>query len=194
MLASGNKGRVNNDNYDTCPNDLRFMLSLCSKSDVVWDPFVGDGFSQRYMNHLGYATFETDVDFFSLDSAPEVTKIVTNPPFSEKQRVVKHLITLGVDFIMLLPSSMITRRYFIDAIESTIETHEWNIYQPTRVVEYHNGGVLKRGCPFNSMFVSCIRRPTRLDNSTIRDVRMSMLPYDKQMQFQIDGDAMGEDL
>lgn len=36
MLASRHAGRVNNDDYDTCPN----------------------GFSQRYMQHLGDAMGE----------------------------------------------------------------------------------------------------------------------------------------
>jgi len=194
MLASRHQGRVNNDNYDTCPNDLRFMLGLCSKDDVVWDPFVCDGFSQRYMSHLGYATYETDKDFFAHDVPPQVTKIVTNPPFSDKQRVIKHLATLGVDFVLLLPLSMITTIYFNDAVNSTSNTHEWHMYLPNRVVKYHSGGVLKIGCPFNSMFISCIRRPQPLTGQTVKDMRVSIIEYQKQLPFQFDGDEMGEDL
>lgn len=194
MLASKHAGRINNDNYDTCPSDLCFMLSLCSKDDVVWDPFVCDGFSQRYMQHLGYATYESDVDFFDLTTAPEVTKIVTNPPFSSKQRVIQKLVELGVDFILLLPSTIITTRYFIDAIDASCNTHEWTIYQPTKVVKYHRNGVLHSGCPFNSMFVSCKRRPQPLTNQSVSDVKITLLPYSKQLPFHYDGDEMGEDL
>lgn len=194
MLASRHAGRVNNDNYDTCPNDIRFMLSLCSKDDVVWDPFVCDGFSQRYMEHLGYATYESDEDFFTLETAPPITKIVTNPPFSKKADVIRQLVRLGVDFVLLLPSTIITTNYLVDAMNSTCRTHEWHIYQPTKVIKYHRDGVLHSGCPFNSMFVSCFRRPSPLLGQTVADVRMTMLPYTKQQPFHIDGDAMGEDV
>ncbi len=193
MLHSGHQNRVNNDDYDTCPNDIRFMLSLCDKSDVVWDPFVCDGFSQRFMQHLGYATYETDVDFFAHTEPPEVSVIVTNPPFSDKQRVVKHLVTLGVDFVLLLPLSMITTVYWNEAVNSTINTHEWHLYIPNRVLKYHAGGVIKTGCPFNSMFVTCFRRPQPLVGLSVKDMRVTMLEHKKQLPFESDGDQMGED-
>lgn len=194
MLASKHAGRIDNDDYDTCPRDLQFMLSLCNNDDVVWDPFVCDGFSQRYMTHLGYAVYESDVDFFDVDSAPEVTKIVTNPPFSNKQRVLQHLVQLGIDFVLLVPSTMITTNYFNDAINSTCNTHEWSIYIPNKVVKYHVGGQLKTGCPFNSMFVTCTRRSVPVSNQSVKDTRVSMVEYVKQSRFVYDGPFMGEEI
>lgn len=196
MLAVHNKGRVNNDDYETCPQDIRIMLKHCKSDDVVWDPFVCNGFSQKYIEHLGYRVHENgNDDFFELQSAPtDVTIIVTNPPFSNKPAVLKQLLRLGVDFVVILPSTILTRNYFVDAVNSTVNTHEWTVEQPTRVISYHRNGVIRSGCPFNSMFISCKRRAKPLRGQSIADVKMTMLPYTQQRPFHVDGDHIGEDI
>jgi len=65
------------DHYETCPFDLKFMLEryCCRQHDVILDPFVCNGFSQLYMQHLGYqvAAPPVDFDFFTATEAPPET-------------------------------------------------------------------------------------------------------------------------
>lgn len=194
MLASGAKNRVDDDNYETCPQDIRIMLSECKTSDVICDPFVCNGFSQTYIKHLGYETREFDADFFESKTLPEgVTMIVTNPPFSKKQHILKHLLELDADFVLMLPMTIITCNYFTYAVQSTAHTHQWKILLPSKVVKYHKKGRIDKRPPFNSMFVVRKRRSRPLRNQSIASTDVRMLDYHDQPPFHVDGEHIGED-
>lgn len=89
--------------------------ALCSKK--VWDPFYCDGKSKTLMHKAGIKTVRhSNMDFFVALDAPYRTSaytIVTNPPFSIKERILKELEARGRAYIMLLPIHVLMRKYFL---------------------------------------------------------------------------------
>jgi len=86
----------------------------------LWEPFRGSGHSTRHMKHMGYqVTNGDDPDFFcqTVPVAPEGMKtvLVSNPPFSIKREILKHLEALGVHNIaLLLPAPVLFTKYFYE--------------------------------------------------------------------------------
>jgi len=63
------------------------------------------------LTELGFDVIHEDVDFFAHDLGECV---VTNPPFSELPRVLARLRELGKPFVVIMPCSTLTTRYFRD--------------------------------------------------------------------------------
>tara|TARA_R110000772_G_scaffold25722_4_gene66857 strand:+ start:1478 stop:1972 length:495 start_codon:yes stop_codon:yes gene_type:complete len=76
---------------------------------VIWEAFYGSGESGNYLTDLGFDVIHKQIDFFDNDLG-EI--IVTNPPFSKSQEVLKRLKQLGKPFIIILPVGKITTQYF----------------------------------------------------------------------------------
>jgi len=84
----------------------------------IWEPFKGSGHSTRHMKSQGFqVTNGNNSDFFkqSVPIAPPGMKtvLVSNPPFSIKREILKHLEALGVhDVALLLPAPVLFTKYF----------------------------------------------------------------------------------
>lgn len=141
------------ENYETMPHDIRFMLSHVDKeTDVVWDPFYCSGFSGRYMEHLGYNTVHTDEDFFSYKNPPnDVTFIVSNPPFSVKHKVLNRLLKFSLPFVLLLPTCTMQRQYFRNLAISDKHS-SWHVALPDQTIRFHKSGIVQPTPPFFSGF------------------------------------------
>jgi hypothetical protein len=66
------------------------------------------------LTELGFDVIHEDVDFFTHDLGECV---VTNPPFSELPRVLARLRELGKPFVVIMPCSTLTTRYFRDLFQ-----------------------------------------------------------------------------
>ena len=77
---------------------------------TLWEAFYGDGTSGAHLAELGFDVIHEDVDFFEHDLGECV---VTNPPFSELPRVLARLRELGKPFVVIMPCSTLTTRYFL---------------------------------------------------------------------------------
>lgn len=66
----------------------------------IWEAFYGDGSSARHLTDLGYKVNNDLGDFFE---AKCDDFIVSNPPFSILNKVLKHLETLKNNFILIIP-------------------------------------------------------------------------------------------
>ena len=81
---------------------------LIPKDKILWEVWAGSGMVKDYLTELGYTfcdsrfLFETDVDIV----------IVSNPPFSINQALLKTLFEWGKPFIMILPQDVMDMAYF----------------------------------------------------------------------------------
>lgn len=174
---------VTNDNYDTHPFDLDFMLRTWAvrSSDVIWDPFVNQGgFSQRYIESRGYHVYRGTEDVMTLDKAPEpVTLIITNPPYSNKDQVLAKLKTFMVPFVLLVPTMVIQRDYFTNAVETS--WRHWTVMLPNKSLLFHVGGVVQPTPAFKSCFIySCPAAPRMqqsLELNRFENVHIQGLDY-----------------
>jgi hypothetical protein len=123
-----NKKIIDNDNYNTPIEAWRDVLQFIpsrseidplvdlrstEKDQLIWDPFYNDGTSMRILNELGYMNvIHNNIDFFE---QPELENaiIISNPPYSIKGKIIKHLIDNhpNTKWILLMPISTLVRKY-----------------------------------------------------------------------------------
>lgn len=148
------------DEYETNEATLDSMLALVDREhDVIWEPFAAPGNrSAAYMRRRGYTVRSDTGDFFAHTKPPAgVTVLVSNPPFSRKADVIRHLLdTLHLPFVLLLPASMLHTHYFHDMFRSVRQP--WQVGIPCGRVTFHCGGTVQPSPPFNSMLLCVGRR------------------------------------
>jgi hypothetical protein len=74
------------------------------KDKVLWEPFYASGAAGNHLQTLGFDTVHYDEDFFQANHGDVV---VSNPPFSIKQKVLERLKALDKPFVLLLPASVL---------------------------------------------------------------------------------------
>ena len=74
---------------------------------TIWECAAGEGHITIVLEDHGLEVYETDVafgvDFLTSDLPEGVDMIVTNPPYSLKDKFLKHCYDLGIPFALLLP-------------------------------------------------------------------------------------------
>lgn len=170
------------DNYETHPFDIKYMLNRWAvrQSDVIWDPFVCSGHSQREIAKLGYQVYTGTEDVMQLEQAPEpVTLIVTNPPYSDKSAVLRKLASFKVPFVLLLPTIVIQRDYFTNVVRSCLR--HWHVVLPNKSLAFHHGGEVQHLPAFKCIFLySCpsANEQERLQLDKVENVTFELLSYD----------------
>ena len=100
---------VKHDDYMTPFSAWEDVSAYIPRHLTLWEAFYGDGTSGAHLAELGFDVIHEDVDFFEHDLGECV---VTNPPFSELPRVLARLRELGKPFVVIMPCSTLTKRYF----------------------------------------------------------------------------------
>lgn len=115
-MASGNlemlKKTSNNESSDECytPNEAIYpLLEFLEKGYTYYD--CTSGISSQivdYMNENGYDCESSNgLDFLTEDIVKDIDIIITNPPYSKKDKFIKRCYELGKPFALLLPVSSI---------------------------------------------------------------------------------------
>ena len=105
---------VKHDDYMTPFSAWEDVSAYIPRHLTLWETFYGDGTSGDHLTELGFDVIHEDVDFFEHDLGECV---VTNPPFSELPRVLARLRELGKPFVVIMPCSTLTTRYFRDLFQ-----------------------------------------------------------------------------
>ena len=96
------------------------LLKYISKDKVIWMPFDEEwsAFYQLFIEN-GYKVIRSSLvegqDFFEYEPSEHYDIIISNPPFSKKDKVLERLDKLGKPFAILLPLNSLQgqRRYKI---------------------------------------------------------------------------------
>ena len=98
------------DNFNT-PFELWELIfkHIDTKDKVVWLPFYNDGSASIHLNKLKINHIHQNTDFFTTDVSFDM--IIDNPPFSIKQKVIEHCLSLNKPFCLLLPFDTLERKY-----------------------------------------------------------------------------------
>lgn len=95
------------DNFQTDPIALKYLVPFISKDLVVWDSACGNGNLVKGFWELGYTAHGSDIltgdDFMECRGREKWDCIVTNPPFSIKQKFLGRCYNLGKPFALLMP-------------------------------------------------------------------------------------------
>jgi len=108
-----------NDEYYT-PHEVWANIDrYLPKERVVWECFYSsDSRSAEHLRSLGCTVVYEDVDFFTNDIGE---CIVTNPPFSMKEKVVARLHALDKPFILLLPIHSVCTRFVRNLFKNKLQ-------------------------------------------------------------------------
>lgn len=113
------------DSYETSHATLDVVLNLLDPDKhYIFEPFPGTGYSTTYMRERGFIVTNGDYeDFFHHMTPPKVPSaaiekklmmyVVTNPPFSKKEKILQKLQELGLrNLALLLPSATVSNKYW----------------------------------------------------------------------------------
>ena len=109
------------DGYNTPPHCFEDIIDFIPNRDklVVYEPFILNNkysTSKASLLSLGFKKVigETTYDFFEMYNKLDYDIIISNPPFSIKQKIFKIIKEINKPFILIVPVSIITKKYFMD--------------------------------------------------------------------------------
>ena len=99
-----------NDEIFTPSNAIIPLIHYLPKGAVIWEcaeKQSEDGNITKELRNAGFKVITTSIhngiDFLTCDIPEEVTHIITNPPFSLKNKFLKRCYEIGKPFALLLP-------------------------------------------------------------------------------------------
>lgn len=124
------------------------ILKYIPKGARVWTPFDREwsAFYQSFKARGGFSVIRSDIsdglDFFTYEP-PEYDCIISNPPFTQKDRVLKRLYELGKPFAVLLPlnslQSVDRYEYFKQGIQILAFDKRIAFHNPQNMRNYKKG-------------------------------------------------------
>ena len=106
------------DNYSTNKAGWESIKEYIPNDKIIWSPFYNDGKQKEYFKEMGFNIIHEDEDFF-LNNKGEI--VIDNPPFSKRALCLKRLKELGKPFILVLPSGMITNKWFCTLFKNDLQ-------------------------------------------------------------------------
>ena len=103
------------DNYYSKKEVWEKIQEYIPKDKVIYEPFYGDGKSGEYLKELGCNVIHEPVDFFENNFVYEC--IVSNPPFSIRQKVFTRLKELNKPFIIVMFPIVLSCKWFLDLFD-----------------------------------------------------------------------------
>lgn len=102
------------------------LLKYVSKDKVIWCPFdeKWSAFYQTFIEN-GYTVIRSSLaegqDFFTYEPQEHYDIIISNPPFSKKDKVLKRLDKLGKPFMILLPMNSLQGKTRYEVFKNGIQ-------------------------------------------------------------------------
>lgn len=142
------------DNYNTPKTAVDAIIHLVPKGSIVYEPFYNStSKSHIYLQEHGFKTVSHVGDFYS--DPPNYDVIVSNPPFSDIQRVLSRLFELQKPFIIIAPLSLIVRQYFRQYKDKV------SILIPSKRIQFEKANSKERS-PYDCVFVTNLHGLERL--------------------------------
>ena len=145
MAGFHTKTFLKHDDYMTPKYAWKNIQQYIPKDKIIWEAFMGDGKSGEYLKELGFNVIHNDNDFFESN---EGDVIVSNPPFSDKNKTMKRLKELDKPFIILLPQPAINTTAIRELFKNELQ-----IIIPRKRIQFvKNGNELQNKCNFDCFY------------------------------------------
>jgi len=141
------------DDYDTPLYIWDMILKYLNldKSAIIYDPFFNTGKSKQYLNELGYNNvIHEKEDFFQNYDKYKYDILISNPPFSTKQKILKILYELNKPFILILPTSIISKLYVKNIFGDDIDKIQYIV--PSKRLQFEVNGYNQKRCCFDCIY------------------------------------------
>lgn len=132
------------DEYMTSKDTWKSIEQYIPKDKVVWEAFYGDGKSGDYLRELGCEVIHEPIDFYENNLGDIV---ISNPPFSDSDKIFERLFELDKPFILLLPIQKYFNKNFTKYKDKNIQ-----LIRPNGRTNYIKNGEISKGVSFISMF------------------------------------------
>ncbi len=128
--SDGEKKRNANDFYPTPDYATEALMNREFFSQKIWEPACGDGAISNVLERRGFNTVSTDlIDYgfgqpnvdFLMEQKLLATDIITNPPFSCKERVFIRLCELDIPFVLILPVHSLCARFIKNTFKNKLQ-------------------------------------------------------------------------
>lgn len=144
-----------NDDYTT-PMEVWANIKQylpTSGNVVVWESFYNtESKSADHLRELGCTVVYANVDFYTHDLGDV---IVSNPPFSDKERVMRRLAELDKPFVLTLPLHSLTtrfvKRHFKHKLQIIIP--DYRIHFERRTTDSPDVRKVLKRTPFETIYV-----------------------------------------
>jgi len=113
------------DNYYTPKYVIDIITPYIKPNDVIWCPFDKD--SSNFVKELSktnkvyYTHIDDGQDFLTYEPNFKYNVIISNPPFSIKNQILKKCYELNKPFCLLLPFTMFNSITSVDIINNDIQ-------------------------------------------------------------------------
>jgi len=108
------------DEYYTRKKAWEDIQGFIPSEKVLWEAFMLNSVSSSplYLQELGYTVeWSASEDFFKQEKR-ENTVVCSNCPFSLKKEVLQHLKNIGQPFILIISSTVLNTKYFLESLAS----------------------------------------------------------------------------
>jgi len=135
------------DEYYTPKSTWEAIANFIPKDKVIWEAFYSPhSKSPQYLKELGFNVISKNRDFFEKNYGDI---IVSNPPFSKKKQVLQRLHDLQKPFLLILPVTCISSKYFQDVFKN----EPIQLIIPSKRIEFEYLGKKKARCGFSCIYV-----------------------------------------
>lgn len=134
------------DDYETPKEVLNDLLPYITDYNIIYDPYYCSGKVIEEWDKLGKICINEKKDAFNREH-PEFDIMISNIPFSCKEKCIELALKLNKPFILLMPidtlGSKWIKKYF-DELQFIIPSGRYNFLKK---------GVKTKGCWFDTMWV-----------------------------------------
>ena len=135
LFGNTHQGHTKDDEFYTFEKDWMRINEYIPKNKVIWEAFSNGQYEGvDYLKSICQEVITNTGDFFDNN---EGECIITNPPFSIKQQVLRRLKELDKPFICILPTLSLQTKYMKEIFNNEIQ-----IIMPTKKMffyKYING-------------------------------------------------------
>tara|TARA_R110000823_G_scaffold231263_1_gene357978 strand:- start:146 stop:643 length:498 start_codon:yes stop_codon:yes gene_type:complete len=134
------------DDYETPANVLKDLLPFITDHKIIYDPFYCNGLVIKEWNDLNKECINEKKDAFNREH-PDYDIMISNIPFSIKDKCVELGFKLDKPFMLLMPIAALGSKWikkYFDRLQFIIPRSRYNFIKE---------GVITTGCWFDTMWV-----------------------------------------
>ena len=143
------------DEYYTKEYAIKPLLKYIEQDKIIWCPF--DKIESNFVkllkdngNKVFYSHIETGQDFFFYEPEQSYDYIISNPPYSLREKILERLFLIGKPFAMLINESGLfdsKKRYEL------LKNNSFEMMIFDKRIDYLKNDKKLRGVPFKSIFL-----------------------------------------
>jgi len=138
--------KFKDDDYETPKKILEMLLPYIKKYKKIYDPFYCAGRVKQYWEELGKICYNEKLDAFNREPPSDFDIIISNIPFSIKEKTMELFFKLGKPFIILMPIAAMGSKWinkYFDKLQFII---------PHKRLHFSKNGELGKGSWFDTCF------------------------------------------